>query len=240
MKNLLVYIRLPKGFAGDAELSSKIQIDNSLDLGWKTEDLLVVTNFAWEYNGVKAIVVGDEHWYDKRPRSIKTAIIPFLIDQGIIEKGLLYWNHDFDAYQNSGFDEAELELEDVDIGLTDYGWRERWCLGSYFFKSSSKDIFEKTKEIIYKDIEDETAMMELTQDSEIAKRCKRLNISYNFGMRNVESNYKKAKKPLRALHFHPYDRGMQPLDVFMHGKNGLNRPLMSKRLIKIFHKHGIK
>lgn len=240
MKNLLVYIRLTKDFAGDAQLSSKIQVDNSLDLGWRKQDIIVVTNFPWKYNGVKSIVVSDEHWYDRRPRSIKTTIIPFLIEQGIIEKGKLYWNHDFDAYQNAKFDETELGLEGIDAGLTDYGWRDRWCLGSYFVKSSSKDIFEKAKQIIYRDIEDETAMMELTQDPEIAKRCKRLNVTYNFGMRNVESNYKKAKKPVRALHFHPYDRGAQPLEVFMHGKNGLNKPLMSKRLVKIFHHHGIK
>lgn len=239
MKQLLVYIRPSKDFFADSKLSSKIQIDNSLDLGWKRKDIIIVTNFPWEYNGVKAIVVGDEHFCAVRPRSIKTTIIPFLIEQGIIEKGELYWNHDFDAYQNARFSEAELKLEGVDVGLTDYGWRERWCLGSYFFKDSSKDIFEKAKEIIYKDIEDETAMMELTRNPEIAKRCKRLNITYNFGMRNVQSNYQKSKKPVRAFHFHPYDRGREPLNVFMRGKNGLNKPLMSKRLIKIFKKHKI-
>lgn len=240
MKQLLVYIRPSKDFFGDSKLSSKIQIDNSLDLGWKKEDIIIVTNFPWEYNGVKAIVVSDEHYCAVRPRSIKTTIIPFLIGQGIIETGQLYWNHDFDAYQNGRFSEDELELEGVDVGLTDYGWRERWCLGSYFLKVSSIDIFEKAKEIIYKDIEDETAMMELTQDPAIAKRCKRLNVTYNFGMRNVESNYQKSKKPIRALHFHTYDRGKQPLDIFMRGKNGLNKPLMSRRLIKIFNIHTVK
>ena len=240
MKNLLVYIRFDHDFAGDCKLSSKIQIDNSLDLGWKKDDIVVVTNFPWKYNGVKAVVVGDEHWYDKRPRSIKTAVIPFLIDEGIIEKRKIYWNHDFDAYQLNPFDESKLGLVGFDAGLTDYGWKERWCLGSYFVKSTAKDIFDLARPIIYQDIEDETAMMELTQNPDIAKRCKRLNVTYNFGMRNIELNFAKAKKPLKALHFHPYDRGTLPLDVFMRGKNGLNKPLMNKRLIKIFKSHGIK
>ena len=241
MKNLLVYIRFDHDFNGDCKLSSKIQVDNSLDLGWKKEDIVVVTNFPWKYNGVKAIVVGDEHWYAQRPRSIKTAIIPFLIDQGIVEKGKIYWNHDFDAYQLNPFNESELGLSNFDAGLTDYGWKERWCMGSYFFKNTAKDIFDQIKPIIYQNIEDETAMVQLTTENEsINKRCKRLNVTYNFGMRNVESNFKIVKKPIRALHFHPYDRGPQPLDVFMYGKNGLNKPLMNKRLIKIFKTHGIK
>jgi hypothetical protein len=241
LKNLLVYIRYTHDFDGDCKTSSKVQIDNSLELGWKKEDIVVVTNFPWEYNGVKAIVVGDEHWYAERPRSIKTAIVPFLIDEGIIEKGKLYWNHDFDAYQLNPFDESELELEDFDAGLTDYGWQERWCMGSYFVKTSSRDIFEKAKPIIYQNIEDETAMVQLTtEDQSINKRCKRLNISYNFGMRNVEANWERAIKPLRVVHFHPYYKWVPTLDIFMYGKNGLNMPLIDERFTKLLNNHGVK
>lgn len=241
MKNLLVFITPEKKFSGKYIIEAKVQIDNSFSLGWKKEDIIFVTNFPYKYNGVKAIVAGDEHYCAVRPRSIKTAIIPFLIDEGIIEKGKLYWNHDFDAYQNARFSEAELGLDNFDAGLTDYGWKERWCMGSFFVRDTSKDIFALAKPIIYKDIEDETAMVQLTtEDESINKRCKRLNITYNFGMRNVESNYKIAKKPIRVVHFHPYDRRMNTLDIFMYGKNGLNKPLIIDRLIKIFNSHGVK
>lgn len=240
MKNLLVFIAPSKSFGDMYITEARIQIDNSLDLGWKPRDIVLVTNFPWEYNGVKAIVVGDEHDCRVRPRSIKTAIIPFLIKEGIIEKGNIYWNHDFDAIENSRIGEHELGLEDVDVGLTDYGWRPRWCLGSFFVKDTSYDIFEKAKPTIYKNIEDETALMELTKDPKIAKRCKRLNITYNFGMRNVESNYEKAIKPIRVVHFHPFSKRLPTLDIFVYGKNGLNIPLVSERLIKIFNHHGIK
>lgn len=240
LKNLLVYINPEKTLVRDYGLLVKIQIDNSLDLGWKKQDLILVFNYPFEYNGVKAIVVSSKHYCAVRPRSIKTAIVPFLIDKGIIEKGKLYWNHDFDAYQNSKLSEFSLGLDGFDVGLTDYGWRERWCMGSFFLKSTSKNIFEKAKDIIYKNIEDEDAMVSLTQDPAIKKRCKRLNITYNFGMRNVESNYKIAQKPVKVLHFHPHDRRMPNLDIFMHGKNGLNKPIMTRRLIKIFNQNGIK
>jgi hypothetical protein len=240
MKNLLVYINPEKKFDEERAVLARIQIDNSFSLGWKKEDIIFVTNFSYEYNGVKAIVVGDEHFYESRPKSIKTAIVPFLVDTGIIEKGKIYWNHDFDAYQNVSFDEAELRLDNVDAGLTDYGWRDKWCMGSFFFKEASKDIFQLARDLIYKNTEDEGAMMELTKKADINKRCKRLNITYNFGMRVVMPNYERAIKPLRILHFHPVYKWVQTLDIFMYGKSGLKMPLMTERLIKIFHHHGIK
>lgn len=240
LKNLLVFISPTRAFRDLYITEAKVQIDNSLDLGWEKKDIVLVTNFPWGYNGVKAIVVPDEHFCAVRPRSIKTAIVPFLIDQGIIQKGKIYWNHDFDAFENFRITPEELGLTNIDVGLTDYGWKDRWCLGSFFVKDTSKDIFELAKPIIYKDIEDETVMMELTQNPDINKRCKRLNVTYNFGMRNVESNYEKAIKPIRVVHFHPYSNRLPTLDIFMYGKNGLNMPLMTERLKKIFNHHGIK
>jgi hypothetical protein len=240
LKNLLVYISPTKAFVGLYGALTKIQVDNSLSLGWKKEDIIIVTNFPWEYIGVKTIVVGDKHFYAARPRSIKTAIIPFLIDEGIMEKGKIYWNHDLDAFQLNVFKKREIGLTGFDAGLTDYGWRPRWCLGSFFVKVNSKDIFEKARKLIYKNIEDETALVELTQKPSIGKRCKRLNVTYNFGMRNIGSNWEKAIKPLKVVHFAPYSKRMPTLDMFMYGKNELNMPLIDKRLKRILNYHRIK
>ncbi len=240
LKNLIVFISPKRSFSGPYERYTKVQIDNSLDLGWKPEDILIVANFDWEYNGVKTIKVGDEHYCAVRPRSIKTTIIPYLVEEDIIEDDHIYWNHDLDAWEQSRIKIEDLGLNGIDVGLTDYGWRPRWCLGSYFVKASAKDIFEKMKPIIFSNIEDETAMMNLTEDQTIAKRCKRLNVTYNFGMRFVERNWRRADKPLKVLHFHPYSPRVPTLDIFMYGKNGLNMPLMDERLTKIFNSHDIK
>lgn len=247
MKNLIIYINPEKKFVKDYAALARVQIDNSLSLGWKADDILFVMNYPWEYNGVKSIVIEDEHYCAVRPRSINTTTIPFLIDEGIIKEGEIYWNHDFDAYQLNKIKDSELGLDGFDCGLTDYGWKDRWCMGSYFVKSSSKDIFEKAKEIIYKNVEDERAVSDLTQNPDIARRCKRMNITYNFGMRYVESNYKIAKKPLKILHFHPHYKTVYTdpykwewtWDVFVNGKNGLNKPLVNKRLLEIFKHNGI-
>ena len=50
MKQLLIYIGPTDKFDDEHEVLTKIQIDNSLDLGWKKEDILLVTNFPYEYN----------------------------------------------------------------------------------------------------------------------------------------------------------------------------------------------
>ena len=240
MKNLIVFISPRKQLYGEYAVLIKVQIDNALDLGWKPEDILFVTNFNYEYNGVKSIIVGDKNFCAVRPRSIKTSIIPHLVDEGIMEDGKVYWNHDFDAFQINSMSVSELGLEGLDAGFTDYGWRTRWCLGSAFIKTSARDIFTWLREGIFVNLEDETILGKITDRNthKINSRIKKMNITYQIGMRHVEHNYELATKPLKVLHFHPHKPGL--LDIFMHGKNGINTPFMTDRMIKVFHHHGLK
>lgn len=254
MKNILVYVNPEKRF--DVDESSfrnyksalvKVQIDNSLDLGWKSEDIILATNFPYEYHGIKSTIVPDELYCLFRPLSTKTITVNYLLENEFIDEGELCWAHDFDAYQLNKISEDEIGIQENEIGLTDYGWSPKWCLGSYFFKSDSADLFKLIVDKIYEhELEDERALVALTKDDTagINERIKRLNITYNFGMRHVERNYKRAKKPIKVLHFHPYYNDTKlpesTLDCFMYGKNELNKPLMTKRLIDIFQHHGIK
>lgn len=240
MKNLLVYISPTHSFDKEREILARVQIDNSLSLGWKPKDILLVTNYHYEYNGVKSVMVGDSNWYEGRPRSIKTTIIPHLIDLEILEPDTVYWNHDFDAYQMNHIYESDLGMDKTDIALTDYGWRDRWCLGSFFFRTTARDVFETAKEIIYKNIEDESAFMEMCKDPVIRNQCSRLNITYNFGMRHVEENYERAIKPIKVVHFHPWYPLVKTLDIFMYGKSGLGHPIIDDRLKGILNQHGIR
>ncbi len=244
MKNLLIYIN-PNGFDEEHDILVKIQIDNSLELGWKKEDILLVTNFEYEYNGIKSMVVDGINFCYFRPLSTKTVTVAYLLEKGMINKGELYWVHDFDAYQLEPITEEEIGLdeEEMQAGFMDYGWSTKWCLGSYFFKDSAKNIFKSIKDTIYQyKIEDERALVALTRKNinNINDWYKKLNITYGFGMRNVASNYEKAIKPLKVIHFHPWHRGVKTLDIFMYGKNEMKIPLMTDRLIKIFNKYGIR
>jgi len=242
MKNLLIYINPSKKFDRETDTLAKIQIDNSLDLGWKKEDIMIFTNFKYEYNGVKAQVVNEESFCPFRPLSTKTVTVAKLLKENLIQKNEIYWVHDFDAYQMNIFPKKEIELKRKDIALTDYGWAPKWCLGSYFFVSSSKDFFNQLKDIIYKyRLEDERALVLLATEkvNAINDRIKKLNITYNFGMRKVGYNYQKADKPIKVLHFHPWTRGKQVLECFMGGKNELGFPLMDNRLKNIFNKNAV-
>lgn len=244
MKNLLMYVNPLREFDDETKTLVKIQIDNSLELGWKPEDILLVTNFPYEYNGIKAFLVGDENYNTILKQGTKIDTMCTLFDLGFFKEGELYWGHDFDAYQQEWITEEELDLGDK-MGFTDYGRHERWNGGSFFFRSTDGDFFKKTKKMMYAEhINEEDVYMVLMKEEPdyMDKQVKRLNISYNFGMRKVGLCYEKALKPLKVLHFHPYRRywaRTRAIDIAMYGQNDIKKPLMSDRLIKIFQKHNV-
>ena len=72
-----------------------------------------------------------------------------------------------------------------------------------------------------------------------------MNTTYDFGLRKVKMCYEKAIKPLKVIHFQPEGElklktWQKALDIAMYGQNELGIPLMNKRLIKVFERHGIK
>ena len=241
MKNVFTYLHPTKCFDRETVILARIQIDNSLELGWLPDDILPITNFPYEYNGIKALVLDDNQFCTINPESTKTAIISHLFGLGLIQPQKTYWVHDFDAYQLNPFSKANLNLR-KDLGLTTYGYSSKWCLGSFFFNDQSCDIFQQIKNTMYQEnTDDERALRHLTRAGLVSEsRYQTLNITYNFGMRQVAHNYGLADKPLKVLHFHPTKKGLRPLRTFMYGENELLIPLMNDRLIKVFQDHGVK
>jgi len=244
MKNLLIYTNPSKEFSEENKTLVKIHIDNSFDLGWKKEDILLYTNFKYSFNGISAIQVPDNLHLKWDQSSNKILVIDYLLKKRLLNQDL-YWYHDFDAYQNEIITEEELNLETLDIGVTGYGYKAQINGGSIFFRENAIDIFDLWSRELQKVIRtraDEKTMTDLIR----AKRIdwyKWLNITYNFGMRHTKGNYRRAIKPLKVLHFHPnYNDKYLPAstkECFMYGKNPIGIPYMTKRLIKIFNKHGV-
>lgn len=220
MKNLLVYISPNKQFNPEHAKMIEIQIDNSLNY-WHSEDIVLLTNFEFEYKGVKA-VVGPDNLINKTYSTNKRAIINskvnaiiYLLENKIINE--LTWFHDFDAFQL-----APLEISSLDahIGVTCYGqypenrltnlgkhYGNRVNFGSVFFKPESLDIF---KSLLSK--MDETGLYEedamtvmLDVDKNIASRIKIMNQTFNIGMRYTRTNVALADKPIKVAHFPPHD-----------------------------------
>jgi len=250
MKNLLIYINPRKWFDKESEIFFKIQVDNSLELGWKHEDIIFVANFDYEYNGVKSLIVPDNVYCKGFEKSTKCNAVIYLFDNNLVNDDI-YWCHDLDAWQLEPISEKELDL-DKDAGFCDYGRKPLWQMGSYFFKNTSEDIFKEIAsrvkpcyDIYRREQNEEYALLYLTDNNinGINDRIKRINNTYDFGMRKIELCYQKANKPLKVVHFYPYSEKkwkMNPIKIVMYGMNEINIPLMNERLIKIFKKYGIE
>lgn len=230
MKHLLVYVDPSKWFEDhESETLAKIQIDNYFRLGIE-KDLILVTNFEYEYRGIKPIILGDEGCCRSDIRASKIFAIVDLFDRGLIEDDL-YWIHDFDAYQLFPIKEEELELNGKDLALTDYGWRKKCNTGSLFFNKDSEDIFRDIMAFILENgghEEDALDSFIKSNRNNIKDRYKTLNVRYNIGMNKLPYIVRKAVKPIKVLHFHPEKR--DTLSKF--------KPLMTEELLEIFKNYG--
>ncbi len=262
MKNLLIYISPTGSFnnprpdlaSNDAGPLIKVQIENSLALGWKKQDLMMVTNFEYEYGGVKTIVLKDVDFFERKPQVSKINAIIKMFELGMVNNEETYWFHDLDAFQLEPFTVDEIGIADDEIALTDFGGgkyfkgEDRWSGGVIFFKSGSKDIFDRIKKLAYqKQIDEEEALgLLVINDPKVRSRVKKINNSYNFIGYKLKSVYEKSIKPLKVAHFHPLvgkkrlgGVGEKSALRFFKGENPINTPLITGRLVKILKYHRI-
>lgn len=235
MKNLMIFTNKEERFTKEVETLVKVQIDNSLYF-WKPDDIILFTNFSYEYNGVRAKVIPGV-MMEIGGSSNKIPIISYLLKNDMLPDDTI-WYHDFDAYQD------DIINVDTDISFTPYGWNPTINLGSFFFKpgEKAKSIFDLiSKELVITGKTDERTLIQLIRENRISGYDV-LGIEYNYGPRLHNFPEFDKVKP-KILHFHPvinYKADKEAnLDIFMYGKNKFNRPLMSKRLIDIFKKHGV-
>jgi hypothetical protein len=242
MKNLLIYTGADKKFSKEDEILVRIQIDNSLELGWEKENIILITDFPYSYK------IRDNIYYPFDKNANKVPVICYLVENGMIDEKEIYWCHDLDAYELNRIEEEELELDEFDLGLTHYTYKPEWQCGSFFFKKSAYDIFKlidkTTLEKPHLSRNNEKTLTKLIKANKIeAKRYKRMDVRYNIMKKYLDKIYPLADKPLKVLHFRPSDTDSSlpqgTLNVFMYGQNALNLRIMNDRLIKIFNQNGI-
>jgi hypothetical protein len=228
MENLLIYINPRKGFDREHEILARVQVDNGHRLGKLP---FMVTNFSFEYNGIRALQIPDSTYcHLSCGRTSKVTAILHLFDLGLIDE--TFWFHDFDAYQVCHFDEDGLGLDGPDTGFTDYGWSPKWNTGSFFFKLGSRDVFKWILHIATGlGVDEEQALVAMTNSNynKVNERIKRLNITYNLGMRKIDWNLGRAELPVKVVHFHPMRPGL--LKRF--------EPIVGDGLMSVFRSHGI-
>ena len=228
----------------ETEVLLKIQIENSLEMGWKPEDIMLVMNFPYEYMGVKAIEVGDENYCEFSPTASKINVIHTLFEKDMIGDDL-YWFHDYDAFQLASLDvnvENEIAITDYGIVRGDPTCGKRWSTGVIFFRKAAKDVFAMIRHAVndsYKKNE-EIALLAMTRCNygHINDRIKKINITYNLATRGrkVMETYAIADKPLRVIHFHPFD----PRKVIGNKSNKEIVPMfITESLKEVFNKYKI-
>lgn len=245
MKNLLIYINPEKAFDAEYKLMAKVQIDNSLRLGWDKGDIVIAMNFPYEYNGVKAMVVGDDLYCQHHAQLSKVNVIRHLFREGIVGDEL-WWFHDFDAFQNCNM--APFLETGIDAGFTDYGYKAKWNTGSFFFVRDAGDLFAMMGKIAYHwrtNEEIALGMMTARNTNRVNDRTKKFGVTYNMpgcrdGMRHLHSVYRAVSwdgLPVKVLHFHPLRRGGRYYQMMV-GDNPLDVKLMTDGLEKVFNDHG--
>jgi len=237
---------------------ARVQIDNSLDLGWKHDDIMIVTNFEFEHNGVKAIALPNCEEicckYRKRYGWIqaKTWVTPILFERSILPADEEFWLHDFDAFQVHPF----TDTGSADVRLTTFGFKDLANGGSTFFKSSAWDLFQIAKNNLIKNqtllvrhgenikYNEEFAWEDVWEDEVHRPRMEKLNLTFNYGMRFKHFNqmWPKADKPILVAHFHLEKKiivdGYHLYRAFCEGENPGGVEIVNGRLKKILNDHG--
>lgn len=214
-----------KEFTEPYSIFVKMQIDNCLNIGWEVKDIILSTNFMYEYRGIESIVLSDDTYCQHRKRASKINMICDLIDKNILNT--VTWFHDFDAWQAEPLFDV---LDKYDAAFTDYGTNAMWNTGSFFFKPSAVDLFYRIREVMNKNkINEEIALKYITNNKEFKGRYFKLNGTYNHGrMRNTDRTYATAEKPIKVFHFDP-----RMTDIY----NGVI-PLLPDRLARLFVEYG--
>lgn len=227
MKNLMVAnIHNESKWNGDSiTLMLKAQIENSLEVGWKPDDMCVITNFDFEYQGVVGQKTDlNEHCFT----GSKMFGVQWAIKNKIDD---VFWAHDLDCWQGVWFDCPEFK----DVGAAEYSL-PKFNGGSIFWRGSAKDIVEEVIRQITKEkaTKEEPTLNLVLKNSKYKNRVTVLNTTYNLGCSGFVVRYNRAIKPIRVSHFHPTNRIAWETHAL--DRNQLGHKSISNRLEKLIRR----
>tara|TARA_R110002020_G_scaffold426658_2_gene636045 strand:- start:885 stop:1733 length:849 start_codon:yes stop_codon:yes gene_type:complete len=216
----------------------KAQIDNSIELNWKVEDIILATNFEFEYRGVKSILLEKTCSYSQFFN--KEYAILELLEKGIVKDTNL-WYHDLDAFQ---LEEFEFPKFDGDWGTCvypNYDGHSCQC-GVFYIKPTAIDIFKDMVDRMERDefgtTNDEIVVRNFIKlNPTYAHRVSVLDTSFNMGNTEYVDRYRLATKPLKVVHFSADDE--RQWDMFANGNNDCGVPFINDRLKSIIEKYDL-
>ena len=205
----------------------KAQIENSIELGWASEDIILLANFDYEFMGVKSINISLNK---KCLTGSKMFGMKYLFENKMVDD--VIWAHDLDAWQNVCFYCPEFK----EVGIACYS-TGKYNGGSLFWKKSSEDIVDKILGEIDKNKEEkeEPTLNRILKSKEYRGRVTCLNNTFNVGCSGYVKRWNRSIKPIRVCHFHPYNHIAWETHAL--DRNGLDCKGVSDRLEKLLRKY---
>jgi FkbM family methyltransferase len=230
MKNVMIYNRLDDNLRYTDEVlinTLKAQVDNSIRMGWDVNDIIIGTNFDFEYRGVKNKPLNNVCRYN--PFVNKFYGMLELMETGVLTED--FWFHDQDNWQVTPFEFPEFTGE---IAGCTYVATGEWNTASLFVKKTAKFAMEYIKQFcdLNQNLNlfgDEHYVAIIRAQTELAPYLSTINNKYNVGKTHFEDRYNAAEKPICVIGIKPsHENEMNPFYV-----NGL----INKDLNLIFNKY---
>jgi hypothetical protein len=228
MKNFMIANLTKKRYSKDnIKILLKAQIDNSLELGWKKEDIILLANFNFEYMEVKSIKKDLNSFCFTGSKMFG---IKYLFDNNLTDEPV--WCHDIDAWQNIPFSCPDFK----EVGVACYS-TSKFNGGSLFWRKSSIDIIDKIIEDITSDKlnKEEPTLNRILKSEEYKKRVTILNNTFNVGCSGYVKRWKRSIQPIHVCHFHPYN--FIAWETHALDRNGLDTKGITDRLEKLLRKY---
>lgn len=176
----------------------KAQIFNALSLGQQPDDIYIIANFDFEYMGIKTIktklnsacMTGSKmfalQWFLQNYKDLSNRII---------------FCHDLDAWQNKYFKTPII----YDVGITQYS-NNKLNGGVVFWRPSAIDIVDAIVTLLLKGESKEEPTINKLFTGTFRRRVSILNRSYNVGCSGFVKRFYLADKPIKIVHFSPYNK----------------------------------
>jgi hypothetical protein len=232
MKNLMVANLKGNSKRYDVKSLTKLlkaQIENSLDVGWKKKDIVIIANFDFEYMGVRTVQtdLNDFCWTGSKVFAVKWYY------ENTDYKGVI-WSHDLDAWQNVPF----LKPKFKHVGISQYS-KPKYNGGSVFWRHQGKDILDEVVRLLTdnQEVREEPTLNRVLKSKQFRRRVTLLNNTFNVGCSGFVKRYEASIKPICVCHFHPYNRIAWETHTMDRNQIGDDKIPVSRRLERLIRKY---